>query len=347
MQPLIQPFGRLPNSISPIDDNGILVIRDYAENVKRMLEMIARIDISVPAEYISEVIPIRYAKADDIANALNSLGGSGGATVSIGSSTASPPISGIAGNRPAGTAVGRNGQHHASNRCQRRQQHGHQPARPAPDHGESQRHAVIRHSLSGAAAEHHQPRAARQRGGGQQPIQLFGQTKIIANESSSSLLIYATRPDMDAITNIIAKLDVPLAQVLIEAVIVDYTLGNTLNFGVSAAQNPKIIPGSNPQVQTAGGVNNGQPFFNFAQSMLSGSNSTSSPFFPNNLPGGAGNSLSYFGNIGPSWNVALQAAQSDSHASIIQRPRIQTSQAKPAQFFVGDIRALYHQQLLL
>src|SRR5208282_391203 len=32
----------------------------------------------------------------------------------------------------------------------------------------------------------------------------------------------------------------------------------------------------------------------------------------------------------------VSAAASDSHASIIQRPRIQTSQAKPAQFFVGD-----------
>jgi len=68
---------------------------------------------------------------------------------------------------------------------------------------------------------------------------LFGQTKIIPNESSSTLLIYATRPDMDAITNIIAKLDVPLAQVLVEAAIIDYSLGpNNFTFGVSAAQNP-------------------------------------------------------------------------------------------------------------
>jgi type II secretory pathway component GspD/PulD (secretin) len=34
--------------------------------------------------------------------------------------------------------------------------------------------------------------------------------------------------------------------------------------------------------------------------------------------------------------VAVQAVAADSHASIIQHPRIQTSQAKPAQFFVGD-----------
>ena len=46
--------------------------------------------------------------------------------------------------------------------------------------------------------------------------------------------------------------------------------------------------------------------------------------------------LSYFGNIGQNWDVALQAAASDSSTHIIQRPRIQTSQAKEAQFFVGQ-----------
>ena len=46
--------------------------------------------MSVPAEYISEVIPIKYALAEDIANALNSLGGTGGgSTVSIGGSSGS------------------------------------------------------------------------------------------------------------------------------------------------------------------------------------------------------------------------------------------------------------------
>jgi len=58
MMPLILPFAKLANAIFPIDDNGILVLRDNAENVKRMLEMIDQIDVSVPAEYISEVIPI-------------------------------------------------------------------------------------------------------------------------------------------------------------------------------------------------------------------------------------------------------------------------------------------------
>ncbi len=65
--------------------------------------MIEQMDVSIPAEYISEVIPIRYAKVDDIANALNALGGGGsGASVSIGTSPGSGQISGLAGNRSSG-----------------------------------------------------------------------------------------------------------------------------------------------------------------------------------------------------------------------------------------------------
>ncbi len=129
------------------------------------------------------------------------------------------------------------------------------------------------------------------------------------------------------------NLDVLLAQVLIEAVIMDYALGpDTFSFGVSAAQNPKTIPGSSPQVTTAGGVNNGQTFLQFANGLTQGLTNATTGVFGNSLPGG----LSYFGNIGPTWDVALAAAAADTHASIIQRPRIQTSQAKPASFFVGQ-----------
>jgi general secretion pathway protein D len=78
-------------------------------------------------------------------------------------------------------------------------------------------------------------------------------------------------------------------------------------------------------------VNNGQPSYDFLNSAL-GTNGTLTSSFANSLPGG----LSYFGNIGPSWDVALQAAASDSSVTVIQRPRIQTSQAKEASFFVGN-----------
>ena len=362
MVPLIAPFAKLPNAVYAIDDNGILVIRDYAENVKRMLEMIEQIDVSVPAEYVSEVIPIRYAKVDDIASALNALGGSGGgATVSIGGGSSSGQISGLAGNRSGGGMSGMGGMGgmggagggQYGNQNQYGGMGGNSPfgnrtsaggATPNPN-GTPSGGSTFAQRLNSIIN-----RASSPTGGQQDQIQLFGQTKIIPNESSSSLLIYATRSDMAVIKGIIAKLDVPLAQVLIEAIIMNVSIGHSFNFSVSAAQNPA----SSGNLIGAGGMNNGNSFMHFMQTVTtnysssgSGSNLVLTPIgtstsvsssgntnsiFGNNLGGG----LSYFGNIGQTWDLALSAAQSDNNASIIQRPRIQTSQAKAAQFFVGD-----------
>jgi general secretion pathway protein D len=344
---LIQPFAKLQGGLTPIDDNGILVMRDYAENIKRMLEMIDQIDISVPTEYVSEVIPIRYAKVDEIASALQSLGGGGGAVTPIGTAPSGGKISGLSGGSIGGGISGSGGGSYPGGGVGGGGISGSSPfgtrstgttanGTPTPGTTFQQRLNNILGQSGGGGG-----------GGanGKQDIQLFGQTKIIPNESSSTLLIYATRQDMDAITNIIAKLDVPLAQVLIEAVIMDVTLGNTFNLGISAAQNPKSLGGNNIG---GGGINNGQGFANFVQSIISGTNSsglltnatsaissalgTNGSAFNSALPGG----LSYYLTLGANYDVAVQAAESDSHANIIQRPRLLASQSKQAQFFVGE-----------
>jgi general secretion pathway protein D len=341
MMAIIQPFARLQGGLQPIDDNGILVMRDYAENIKRMLEMIDRIDVSVPAEYISEVIPIRYAKVDEIASALNSLGGSGGgSTVSIGTPAGGGgSISGF-GNRGTSSGIssgiggGGGGGYQSGGGAFGTRSTSSGVANPngTPTTGTTfqQRLQNIIGQAGGGGGG----------GGGKDQIQLFGQTKIIPNESSSTLLIYATRQDMAMIKEIIAKLDVPLAQVLVEAIIMDVTLGKTFSLGVSAAQNPKAYTGTgnstNPlaAIIGAGGINNGQSFFNF----LSGITNASGAVTPGQSIGSSLSSggLSYFGNIGPTYDMAVQAAESDTSANVIQRPRIQTSQAKAAQFFVGN-----------
>lgn len=313
LAPVLQQFAKLPNAVFPIDSNGILILRDNAENIKRMLEFIKQVDIIVPAEFISEVIPIRYAPVDDIANALNDLGGSSAA---IGNAT-TPSSRGVgAGNvgnqfQPGGTGIN---------------QPGGQITRPFGNTG----------AAGGGFSQRLQSilqRAAQ--GGGQGEIQLLGPTKIIADERSNSLLVYATEQDMRTIKSIVTNLDVLLPQVLIESVIMDVNLNNSWNLGVSAAQNAKNFSGGTPpnSYSGAGGYNNGQSFFDFVNNAL-GTNAAAATgaAFANSLPSG----LSYFGNIGPSWDVALAAAASDSSVSIIQRPSITTFQAKEAQFFVGE-----------
>jgi general secretion pathway protein D len=326
--PILQQFGKLPNAVFPIDDNGILVIRDYAENVKRMLEMLKQIDVSVPAVYISKVIPIRYAQAADIANALNSLGGQGSATVSFGTSSAPSPISGFSSPRSSGLGMGAGGIN----------QPGTTPfgQQTTPFGAQANANGTARPGITPVQQRllNIINRASSPTGGGEQaPIQVFGQAKIIADERSNSLLVFATKDDMERIESVVKDLDVLLPQVLIESAIIDYSLGpNSFNFALSAAQNPQQYS-SNPQSAGAGGINNsssGSPFLNLFNLLNGGSLSNS--VFGNNLAGG----LSYFGNIGPHWDLALTAAAADSHATIVQRPSVMTSQAKPAQFFVGN-----------
>jgi general secretion pathway protein D len=321
MQQILAPFAKLPGAIVPLDDAGVLVLRDNAENVKRMMEMIAQVDVGGSAsEIVSEVVPIKYALAEDIASALSSLGGSSANTVSIGSA----PATTTGGNgmaRPGGTGGAQGG----INQQPRAMGIGAPGTTPngTPTPGgtfQSRLLSIVNRAAAG--------------GGGQdQPIQIFGQTKIIADQRSNSLLIFATRQDMNTITNIIAKLDVLLSQVLIESAIIDVDLNKSLNAGVSVAQNPKTFSSSLGGIAGGGGSINGQTFFNFLSTNSTYANGTnSSAILGNALSSG----LSYFGNIGPTWDVALQAAADDSSATVIQRPRIQTSQAKAASFFVGE-----------
>jgi general secretion pathway protein D len=150
-------------------------------------------------------------------------------------------------------------------------------------------------------------------------IQVLGQTKIIADERTNSLLIYAGKDDMKTIKEIIAKLDVVLAQVLIEAAIIEVDLTANKSLGLSYLQHPQ----NSGNWAGVGAINNG----NFLQpgnyALTGGTN------------GGLPSGFSYLMSFGQDLDVAVTAAASDSHARILQRPRIQTSHNEPASIFVG------------
>ncbi len=322
MVPILQQFTKTPAAILPIEGTGMLVLSDTSENVRRMLEMITLLDTSVPTEIESEVIPIKYALAADIANALNSLsggggggsvGGGGGARGSLGTSRSTGPGSArpLGGAGYGGAAGGVGGGASPL---------GNTAANPALAGGAASqtftdrvKNLIQRADLGG--------------GKGSGEFQILGQTKIIADERMNALLVFATHEDMVMIKSVVKKLDVVLAQVLIEAIIMEVTLDNTKTIGISAAQRPT---GNN--ISTAGGFNNGQQFFPFLPGDTAGSNS-----FPGNftsvLPG---NALSYWANFNGNYDVALQAAQNDSRVNVLSTPRIQTSHGVEADLFVGE-----------
>ena len=318
MVAVLQPFASaIANPILPIDSSQILVLRDFAENIKRMLQVIDEIDVSVPSEYTSEVIPIKYAKASDIASALNSLStGGGGGGASIGSSGTSRSLTGTGTTRGFGrTGTGSNYGNPGSNPFGGYQQPGMTTPQATTQPAGNSFTSRLQNIISRAA--------------NQGEIVVFGQTKMIADERTNSLLIYASREDMKTIKEIIAKLDVVLAQVLIEAVIIEVTLNDDREFGVSYVQGqPK---GIGNYFKGIGGINNGNILNQSSFNAISGvaSNATG------NLPGG----FSYLATLCNSdLDVSITALNSASRAKILQRPRIQTSHNEPAQLFVGESR---------
>ena len=303
----LTPFLKIPNAILPVDSSQILVLRDYAENVKRMLEMLKKIDVAVPSEFVQEVIPIKYAKASDIAGALNSLSSSsGGGSSGGGGATGAGRGTGTRTTGRTGSASGMPGTTTA-------------PGMVTPPGGPG---------APGAAGSSFTQRLQNiiNRAGGPATgeIQVIGQTKIISDERTNSLLIFASKADMKAIKDIISKLDIVLAQVLIESVIISVTLSDSLDLGVSYLQHPQNVG----NWTGVGAVNNST----FVKPNVYAVNAVTNA--SGIIPGG----FSYLMSFNQDLDVAVQAAASDTRAKILQRPRIQTSHNEPASLFVGESR---------
>jgi len=316
---VLQPFASaIANPILPIDDSQILVLRDFTENIKRMLQVVEEVDVAIPSEYVNEVIPIKYAKASEIASALNSLstGGGGGAQIG-GGGTSSRSLTGTRstggfGRTGTGTTYGSPGGGTSP--------FGVQPPGMSPQ-------ATGQQSTGNSFTD--RLRGIINRAAGTGEIVVFGQTKMIADERTNSLLIYASREDMKTIKEIIAKLDVVLAQVLIEAVIIEVTLNDSKNLGFSYIQGKP--QGIGNYFQGIGAINNGNALSQGSFSAL-GAAATNSA---GSLPSG----FSYLANLGNNdLDISVTAIASDSRAKILQRPRIQTSHNEPAQLFVGESR---------
>jgi general secretion pathway protein D len=335
MAQLLSTFTKTPNGITPFDNNNIIVIRDYASNVKRMLEVIKQTDAVKEPEYTLMVIPIKYGKVEDFYNTMSSLiSGSGGGGLAgtaptgaggmgamgggmrnragMGSGMGSGSMgrtgygSGMGGGSYGGYGGGYGGSSGSS------YGRGYMPQQVDQPTGVGGAQSSFQRNLQNIVS-----RAAK---GGTEEIQLLENARIVPDARANTLLIYANKRDMSMITNVVSKLDTLLAQVLIEAVVFEVSLGDSLNLGVSMIQNPKRF---GQDFTGTGAIQNGQGF-------LGGVTNLSS--LASSLPGG----FSYFGKVGDDFDIAVRAIAENSNVNIVSRPRIQTSHAIPGSFFVGQ-----------
>ncbi|MDB6068074.1 MAG: Type and secretion system protein [Pedosphaera sp.] len=319
MMQVILPLAQIPNSIIPVESSQMLIIRDYSSNVKRMLELVKQVDVMAPLDFDSEVIPIKYAQAQDIASALSSLGGGGG--TSIGSSS-----------RTGGTGAGGSGFGGAGGFGGSRTGLGTPGGTGSTFPGSTgygSTPGVNTGTLGSSGAGRTTSFTDRLKGlgssgkGGNGEIQILGQTKIIADQRSNSLLVFANKEDMRMIKKIIKDLDFVLPQVLIEAIIMEVSLDHGHNLGLSYLQTSPSTPGN--YFQGIGAIQNGT-FLN--QKNFTGSSSNGVP----SLPGG----FSYAASFGNDFQATLTAIANDSSINVLSRPRIQTSHGVAANLQVGQ-----------
>ncbi|MEC7881590.1 MAG: hypothetical protein VYB35_01665, partial [Verrucomicrobiota bacterium] len=64
--PMLTPMAKNPAGIVALDVSKTLVLRDNSSNIKRMLELLERIDIKPDEDFKLKVIPIRYGKVEEI-----------------------------------------------------------------------------------------------------------------------------------------------------------------------------------------------------------------------------------------------------------------------------------------
>lgn len=302
----LQPFAKLQQGLTPIDSSGILVIRDYADNVKRMLEMLDKIDVAMPLEIEPIVIPIKYALASDIAQVLSSLSAGGGGGISVGRQTGTARTA----TSSLGVGTSRTGFGQPGTT-------GFQPPGTTPGTTPTTTPGAAQSSFADRL------RSIVQRASAAGELQILGQAKIIADERTNSLLIFADKRDMEMITNIIAKLDVVLAQVLIESLIMEVQLNNDKDYGLSYNQRKPTRVGNFTGI---GSIVNGS-VLNPGSFSTIGTNAAS-----------AISGFSYFGRFSEDLDVTATAIARDSRYNVLSRPRILTSHAKEARIFVGQTR---------
>jgi general secretion pathway protein D len=311
---VISPMLRTPQNMQAFDSSMLLVIRDYSANVKRVAELVNKLDTTITSEFDSEVIPIKYAQASDIAGALSSLGA--GATSGIGGGSSRGGGGGRGGATSAGGVTG-----------------GYStPGSGGLGGNQLGQRGAVGGTLGGAAANN--PNASftdRLRGilgtggGATGDIQLFaGHTKIVPDERSNSLLVFANKQDMVTIKKIIDQLDTVLAQVIIETIIMEVSLDDSRNIGFSYVQNQPSQPGH--YFSGIGAINNGALLNNANFLTAAGTNAGSGP------PGG----FSYFGNFGNDFQATLTAIATDGRVKVLSCPHIQTSHGVPASIRIGD-----------
>ena len=174
--------------------------------------------------------------------------------------------------------------------------------------------------------------------------QLSPNTKILADKRTNSLLLMGRRSDIAALREVIDQLDIMLAQVLIEAVILEVGLNDKLEYGIDWLQRSVTVYDSE-MYGGGGGTTVNQPVFSFAGGTRV-DNSVSlfqdaSTLTGRGAMGLSAGALTYYATFFDlNLDAIIRLASSDRNARILQTPVILTTDNTEAKIIVGEERPI-------
>ncbi len=167
-------------------------------------------------------------------------------------------------------------------------------------------------------------------------------TKILADKRTNSLLLMGRRSDLDALLRVIDSLDIMLAQVLIEAVILEINLGNGIETGIDWLQR-SVTAYQTETRGPGGGLTTRNPVMSFGggsqmsgQTFRRGNSLTTTSDGNDALTAG---SLSYFLTFTDlNLDAVIRLAASSRDARILSTPVVLTTDNTEAKINIGEER---------
>jgi len=330
-----------------------------------MLEILAKIDVETPQDYELEVIPIKYGRVEDIYATMSSvIGGGGGGAGGLGASgvpggpgqtTGRSSRGGLGGSRGGRGGLGSSGGlggygggsrggyggstggygggggygTYSAGEFTPQQATGNRVVTP----GAAATPGVNRTGQTGGLQGRYNAVNRGQGAPGSPQIEpLVTDAQITPDSRGNALIVYASKKDMAMIKKVLEKVDTLLPQVLIEGIVMNVSVGNNWNYSLTAGERPHKAGNS----VIGGTANNDKGPLGSGIGFLTGALTSAATNGGINATYPAAGGLGYYALLGNRWDVALNAVAGDSRVDIIQRPRIITSHAVPADFFIGS-----------
>ena len=314
LRPLIPQYGH----IGSVSEPNVVIISDHADNIRRLKKIISDIDVAETNEIV--MLPLKEAWVGDIVEILEKV-----APKQVGANAAGPQKVQLIANERNNSLVLKGQSRPIADLLEIIEQLD-QPATTKDatqvillNHADAENVSKILQSILGSLG------SSQSGGNGSDKI------NVQADLSLNALVVKADPGAMGEILNIVARLDSPRAQVLIEAAIVEVTLNKDTSFGAEVAagdQRGQSVPLLSTSL-------NGS-----IQSLLGGVIDTNNPGSVSVVQGlatlsGPSLAAAKIDLDGVSFGAVITALSSNSDANLLSTPSIITLDNNEAKILVG------------